>query len=170
MQPLVTTTLLLMTVAVGCHSPATALNASERDTPLPDAKDVKTVAIKFDHPELDDVEFTATPEDWMAIRTGLLPAKVDPKPSLWEWFATVLITKNDGQQFEADFYALPYATGAFSIDKTYYRGGNSPDLARAVIAAYDKSRKQDTQRQNQAMYLSRRTVRFANGEITSAAR
>lgn len=79
MQHLVTTTLLLMTVAVGCHSPATALNASERGTPLPDVKDVKTVAIKFDHPKLDDVDFTATPEDWMAIRTGLLPAKVDPK-------------------------------------------------------------------------------------------
>ena len=143
MQHLVTTTHLLMTVAVGCHSPPTALDTSERDTPLPDVRDVKTVAIKFDHPELDDVEFTATPEDWMEIRTRLLPAQVDPKPSLWEWFATVLITKKDGQQFEADLYALPYARGAFSIDKTYYRGGNSPHLGRAIIAAYDKSRKQD---------------------------
>lgn len=136
MQQLVTTTLLLMTIA-------TVLNAREQDTPLPDAKDVRTVAIKFDHPKLDDVEFTATPEDWKAIRAGLLPAKVDPKPSLWEWFATVTITKKDGQQFEAEIYALPYATGAFSIDKTYYRGGKSADLAKAVIAAYDKSRKND---------------------------
>ena len=92
--------------------------------------------------------FTATVEDWTAIRGALSPAKLDPKPALWEWLGTVTLTKKDGELFQVELYDLPYPTGAFAIGekadgRVYYRGGKSADLVKAVIAAYDRSKKAD---------------------------
>lgn len=141
MRRLMTVTLLWL--AIGSAAPA-----REEANPLPDGKQVKAISIKFDHPELDDVKFTATIEDWKAIRTTLLPAKRDENPADWEWVGTVQIVKKDGQPFRVELYAPSRDPGAFAAGKTYkqrvyYRGGKAPDLLRAVKSAYDKSKKRD---------------------------
>lgn len=127
----------------------TAASAREEAGPLPDAKQVKTVSIEFDHPKhRDDIEFAATLEDWKAIRAGLLPAKRDPKPADWEWVATVKIVKKDDQPFRIEVYATNKDPGAFAAGKTYkqrvyHRGGKTAAVVKAINAAYEKSRQKD---------------------------
>lgn len=122
-----------------------AVSAREKAGPLPDAKQVKTVSIKFDHPkQRDDIEFTATPEDWKAIRAALLPAKRDRNPASWEWLATVKIVKKDDQPLRVELYTTSKDPGAFAAGKTYkeriyYRGGKTAALIKAVNAAYKRS-------------------------------
>ncbi len=126
---------------------AASVLAREEASPLPDAKQVKSVSIKFDHPkQRDDIEFTATPEDWKAIRAALLPAKRDPKPADWEWLATVKIVKKDGQPLQVELYTTSKDPGAFAAGKTYkqrvyYRGGKTAALVKAIKAAHEKSKK-----------------------------
>jgi len=138
---------MLTTTLIGL-SVTTAASAREEPGPLPDAKLVKTVSIKFDHPKHDDIEFTATPEDWKAIRAGLLPARRDPKPADWEWVATLKIVKKDGQPFRVEVYATNKDPGAFAAGRTYkqrvyYRGGKTAAVVKAINAAYEKSRQKD---------------------------
>jgi len=109
---------------------------------LPEPKDVKTISIKFDHPKLDDVQFTATPADWKAIRAALLPAKPDQNPASWEWFGTVRIITKDNQPFRIGLYTTSKDPGAFAAGETfgqrvYYRGGKKAELVKAVMAAYE---------------------------------
>jgi hypothetical protein len=139
MTQMIKATILLSLVAVaGCVTP-------EATGPLPEAKQVKTISIKFDHPKLDDVEFDATAEDWEAIRSHLLPAEIDPKPALWEWVASVKIVTKGGQPFSLELYTPSSGPSAFSSGKKsderlYYRGGNTAAMVRAVTAAYEKSK------------------------------
>lgn len=116
---------------------------SKSDSALPDAKEVKAISIKFDHPKLDDVEFDATAEDWEAIRLQLLPAKRDPKPAAWEWIGTVKIVTKDGQPFRVELYTPSSGPGAFAAGETYderiyYRGGKTAAVVKALAAAYEK--------------------------------
>ena len=140
-QKMMTTTLIWLAMAA-------AASAREKASPLPDAKQVKTISIKFDHPKLDDVEFIATRDDWKAIRASLLPAKRDPRPADWEWVGTVKIVKKDGQPFRVELYTPSKDPGAFAAGKTfkqrvYYRGGKTAELVKAVNAAYEESKKKD---------------------------
>lgn len=138
---MITTTLVWLAISASA-------TAREKDSPLPDAKQVKSVSIKFDHPKLDDVEFTATPDDWRAIRAALLPARRDPNPADWEWAGTVKIVRKDAQPFRVELYTTRKDPGAFAAGKTYkqrvyYRGGKTAALSKAVNAAYEKSKKKD---------------------------
>ena len=138
---MIATTLLWL--AIG-----TAAAAREKADPLPDAKQVKTISIKFDHPELNDVEFTATTEDWQAIRASLLPARRDKNPAKWEGIGRVQIVKTNGQPFRVELYATSKDPGAFAAGQTierrvYYRGGKTAQLLKALVSAYDKSQKRD---------------------------
>ena len=120
--------------------------AKKADNPLPDAKDIKSIVIKFDHPKHDDVEFVATTRDWEIIKAKLSPAKKDPKPSLWEWLGSIKIIKKDGQSAHVELYTTSSDPGAFSAgktfkDRTYFRGGKSSGLVKAVSDAYERSKK-----------------------------
>jgi hypothetical protein len=136
----------IMTTTLVCLAVASAASAREKKSPLPDAAHVKTISIEFDHPTLDDVEFTATPEDWKAIRATLLPATPDQKPAKWEWLGTVRMIQKDNQPFRVELYTTSKDPGAFAAGKTYkqrvyYRGGKTAELVRAVHAAYERFKK-----------------------------
>ena len=113
--------------------------------PLPAAAQVKSITIKFDHPQLELIEFAARPEDWKAIRATLLPAKRDQNPADWEWIGTVRIVKNDDQPFRVELYTPSrdpgaFAAGATFAERAYYRGGDTEAMVEAVSAAYEKSK------------------------------
>jgi hypothetical protein len=107
---------------------------------LPTAAEVKSVTIKCHHPKLDDAEFEATAGDWGEIRSHLLPADDDPKPSKWIGLGDVTIVKKDGRSIQIAIYKTSSGPGAFSIGKDYYRGGDSSKLMKAILKAFEKSK------------------------------
>lgn len=120
--------------------------ARKQENPLPEAKDVKSITITFHHPkQRDEVKFSATAEDWDAIRAAMLPAKHDPSPAKWVSSGSLRIEKTDGQPFLVELYATGEDLSAFAAGKTfeervYYRGGKSDEIVKAVQAAYERSR------------------------------
>lgn len=118
--------------------------AREQADPLPKAKDIQSVQIEYDHPQKDNVKFEATLEDWTAIRAALTPAKRDPNPAKWESLGTVVLKTKKGEPFNVYLYTTSKPPGAFSAGKsvmkrTYYRGGKTKKLLRALDNAYKKS-------------------------------
>jgi hypothetical protein len=93
---------------------------------------------------LDDVTFTASSDDWTAIRQTLLPSRLDADPAAWEWMGSAEFTLQGDEPYRVELYYTSKSPGAFAAGKTfadrvYYRGGDSSDLYKALDAAFQKS-------------------------------
>ena len=108
---------------------------------LPTADEVQTVLIKVEYGK--DLQFRATAEDWKEIRPHILPARIDPKPALWEGLADATIIKKNGKSLKVTMWMPASGPGAFSVGGKYYRGGNSSKTLKAILDAHQRSMKRD---------------------------
>jgi hypothetical protein len=106
---------------------------------LPTADEVKAVLIKVEYGK--DLQFRATAEDWREIRSHMLPARIDPKPALWEGLADATIIKKDGKSLKVTVWMPASGPGAFSVGGKYYRGGDSSKTLKAILDAHQRSMK-----------------------------
>ena len=106
---------------------------------LPTADEVKTVLIKVEYGQ--DFQFRATAEDWKEIRPHMLPARIDPKPALWEGLADATIIKKNGKSLKLTMWMPASGPGAFSVGGKYYRGGDSSKTLKAIQDAHQRSMK-----------------------------
>ena len=104
---------------------------------LPTADEVKAVLINVEYGK--DLQFRATAEDWKEIRPHMLPARIDPKPALWEGLADATIIKKDGKSLKVTMWIPESGPGAFSVEGKYYRGGNSSRTLKAILDAHQRS-------------------------------
>ena len=120
----------------------TFLAATEKNEPLPDHSDVKSISVEF-----NKIGFKGSTELWQSIRKTLVPAKIDAKPSKWEWLASIKVNKKDGSSFIVELYNSKQEKAAFAAGKTYkeriyYRGGKNNELINLLRKAHLKSTKQ----------------------------
>ena len=108
---------------------------------LPTADEVKVVLIKVEYGK--HFQFRATAEDWKEIRPHMLPARIDPKPSLWEGLADATIIRKDGKSLKVTLWIPATGPGAFSVGGKYYRGGNSLKTLKAIQDAHQRSMKRN---------------------------
>ena len=113
---------------------------------LPTADEVQTVLIKVEYGK--DFQFRATAEDWKDIRPHMLPARIDPKPALWEGLADATIIKKDGKSLKVTVWMPATGPGAFSIGGKYYRGGDSSRTLKAIQDAHHRSMKRAHEQKN----------------------
>lgn len=106
---------------------------------LPTADEVQTVLIKVEYGK--DFQFRATAEDWKDIRPHMLPARIDPKPALWEGLADATIIKKDGKSLKVTVWIPVSGPGVFSVEGKYYRGGDSSKTLKAIQDAHQRSMK-----------------------------
>ena len=100
---------------------------------------MKAVLIKVEYGK--DLQFRATAEDWKDIRPHMLPARIDPKPALWEGLADATIIKKDGKSLKVTVWIPARGPGAFSVGGKYYRGGDSSRTLKAIQDAHHRSMK-----------------------------
>ena len=106
---------------------------------LPTADEVQAVLIKVEYGK--DIQFRATAEDWKEIRSHMLPARIDPKPALWEGLADATIIKKDGKSLKVTVWMPASGQGAFSVGGKYYRGDDSSKTLKAILDAHQRSMK-----------------------------
>ena len=106
---------------------------------LPTADEVKDALIKVEYSK--DLQFRGTAEDWKEIRSHMLPARIDPKPALWEGLADATIIKKDGKSLKVTVWIPATGPGAFSVGGKYYRGGDSSKTLKAIQDAHQRSMK-----------------------------
>ena len=111
---------------------------------LPTADEAKAVLIKVEYGK--DFQFRATAEDWKEIRPHMLrphmlPARIDPKPALWEGLADATIIKKDGNSLKVTVWMPARGPGAFPFGGKYYRGGDSSKTLKAILDAHQRSMK-----------------------------
>ena len=106
---------------------------------IPPADEVKPVLIKVEYGK--DLQFRATAEDWKEIRPHMLPARIDPKPALWEGLADATIINKDGKSLKVTVWIPASGPGAFSVGGKYYRGGDSSKTLKAILDAHQRSMK-----------------------------
>ena len=106
---------------------------------IPTADEVKAVLIKVEYGK--DLQIRATAEDWKEIRPHMLPARIDPKPALWEGLADATIIKKDGKSLKVTVWMPASGPGAFSVGGKYYRGGDSSKTLKAIQDAHQRSMK-----------------------------
>ena len=104
---------------------------------IPPADEVKAVLIKVEYGK--DLQFRGTAEDWKDIRPHMLPARIDPKPALWEGLADATIIKKDGKSLEVKMWIPVSVPGVFSVEGKYYRGGDSSKTLKAILDAHQRS-------------------------------
>jgi hypothetical protein len=85
--------------------------------------------------------FQIPPEHWEPILAALLPAQQDDHPAKWESFGALDVKSSTGATEHINLFVTGSDPGAFSIGQTYYRGGNSGDLTRAVTKAFKETEK-----------------------------
>jgi len=108
---------------------------------IPTADEVQAVLIKVEYGK--DLQFRATAEDWKEIRPHMLPARIDPKPALWEGLADATIIKKDGKSLKVTMWMPARGSGAFSVGGKYYRGGDSSKTLKAILDAHQRSMKRN---------------------------
>ena len=106
---------------------------------IPTADEVQAVLIKVEYGK--DLQFRVTAEDWKKIRSHMLPARIDPKPALWEGLADATIIKKDGKSLKVTVWMPASGPGAFSVGGKYYRGGDSSKTLKAILDAHQRSMK-----------------------------
>ena len=104
---------------------------------IPTADEVKAVLIKVEYGK--DLQFRGTDEDWKEIRSHMLPARIDPKPALWEGLADATIIKKDGKSLKVTVWIPARGPGAFSVEGKYYRGGDISKTLKAIQDAHQRS-------------------------------
>lgn len=121
------------------------VRSRETRQPLPDAADVRSMEAKFYHREKqENVSFQVPRGQWNAIFSALRPARRDDSPKKWAGLGRLNLKLVNGDSFVISMYRLNHPTGAFSAGPTiesrkYYRGGNSSDLEKAMVDAFDAS-------------------------------
>ena len=108
---------------------------------IPTADEVQAVLIEVEYGK--DIQFRATAEDWKEIRPHMLPARIDPKPALWEGLADATIIKKDGKSLKVTMWMPARGSGAFSVGGKYYRGGDSSKTLKAILDAHQRSMKRN---------------------------
>ena len=108
---------------------------------IPTADEVQAVLIKVEYGK--DLQFRATAEDWKEIRPHMLPARIDPKPALWEGLADATIIKKNGKSLKVTMWMPARGSGAFSVGGKYYRGGDSSKTLKAILDAHQRSMKRN---------------------------
>jgi len=108
---------------------------------IPTADEVKAVLIEVEYGK--DIQFRATAEDWKEIRPHMLPARIDPKPALWEGLADATIIKKNGKSLKVTVWMPASGPGAFSVGGKYYRGGDSSKTLKAILDAHQRSMKRN---------------------------
>ncbi len=130
--------LLLFTLAIcaaGCRS------APDPD-PLPHTSSVRGIKARyFDPTTKQKLEFDVPRSHWVPIISAMRPNRSDPQPADWMVLGELRITQLDGSPFFVGMYSIRSGEGAFSAGasfekRLYYRGGSTPDLVRALNAAY----------------------------------
>ncbi|MBI3865649.1 MAG: hypothetical protein HY290_27565 [Planctomycetia bacterium] len=124
--------------AVGVH----VLPEKRRD-PVPDVGAIRSMEATVDLPGRDSpVTFQIPAAHWRSILSSLLPAEEDPNPAKWESVGRLQIKLSWGKTFIIDLYVVRDGPGAFSSgpsleDRTYFRGGSSAKLEKALSEAYE---------------------------------
>ena len=113
---------------------------------IPTADEVKDVLIKVEYGK--DLQFRGTSEDWKEIRSHMLPARIDPKPALWEGLADATIIKKDGKSLKVTVWIPATGPDAFSVEGKYYRGGDSSKTLKAILDAHQRSMKRAYEQKN----------------------
>jgi hypothetical protein len=98
--------------------------------------------------EMEFKEFEVASAYWPDIYDALTPYEMDRHPADWHVLGALLITTKQGASIRVDLYFLnEKSIGAFAIaddpadvHRTYFRGGNSLRLQKALIEAYEKTR------------------------------
>jgi hypothetical protein len=129
--------LILAICAAGCRSaPAT--------DPLPQSSAIRGIKARyFDPTTKQKLEFDVPRSHWVPILSAMRPNRSDPQPADWVVLGDLRITRSDGCPFFVSMYSLRSGEGAFSAgassdERLYYRGGSTPDLVRALNAAYER--------------------------------
>ena len=133
-------TLLLITLATcaaGCRSAPAA-------DPLPHASGIRGIKATYHDPTTKQkLEFDVPRSHWDPILSAMKPNRPDPQPADWMILGELGITRSDGRPFCVGMYSVRSGEGAFSAgarpeERLYYRGGSTPDLIRALNAAYQR--------------------------------
>jgi hypothetical protein len=107
--------------------------------PLPAS--VRSLEVEFRDPATNrSVTFTDPPGGWDAVLAALMPVRRDENPASWERLGTLKILKWDETLLTVSLYSVGRGPAAFSIEgpgkeTTYYRGGSSDALIRALRSA-----------------------------------
>jgi len=115
--------------------------------PVPEATQIRSMEATFyDRRKGSDVTFQVPAAHWRSILASLLPAKADEDPAKWEVLGELQINLVGGGSFQISLYSLDEELGAFSSgptweDRTYYRGGSTARLERALEDAFKASDK-----------------------------
>jgi hypothetical protein len=80
---------------------------------------------------------------WEDVLSALSPARRDLRPAKWALFGSLGIQTKRGNRIGVDLFLTDTPPGAFQIDSTYYRGGDSQALTKAILSAKPKGREHD---------------------------
>ncbi|GAC1346655.1 MAG: hypothetical protein NVSMB14_09640 [Isosphaeraceae bacterium] len=133
----------LLAFATGLSICLTLIAGEEKPTgPLPREKDVRSLKVFYlDDKTNDRASFEISKKDWAKILDALAPAKRDDHPARWELLGAMVLVTTEGKSIVVNLYSVGEGVGAFSIEnadrkgRTYYRGGKSADLLKALRAA-----------------------------------
>jgi hypothetical protein len=120
------------------------LRSPKRRGPVPEASEIRSMEATFDRDGASEVTFQVPATHWQPILSALLPAKKDPDPAKWVGLGELQIKLGGGDSFLISLYSLSETPGAFSSgpdweQRTYYRGGSTVSLERALEDAFKAS-------------------------------
>jgi hypothetical protein len=105
--------------------------------PFPATQEIAKIEVTSYYPSPHrHVAFDLTPEEWQNLRNTIIMPTVDFSPSKWVLLAALKITTHDGREFILCLADGDKTRGSFSVDHTYYRGGNAAASQQALTAAY----------------------------------
>lgn len=133
----------LLAVAIVAVVVLLQLRAARR--PVPEAGEIRSMEATFyDRGTGSLVTFQAPAAHWQPILSSLLPAKEDRDPAKWVGLGELQFKLAGGYSFVISLYSLSESPGAFSSgptweQRTYYRGGSTARLERALAEALKAS-------------------------------
>ncbi len=115
--------------------------------PWPALETIQSIHASYDDYERDSrkqIEFDVPEADWVPLFAAFQPAKYDPAPMKWVSLGELQITLKDGRPFHVSMYSVSSGAGAFAAgpsweQRTYYRGGSTTRLTKALRMAHDRA-------------------------------
>jgi hypothetical protein len=131
------------------ESPPTEVKHPETGYTFPRLDAIASITVTIAGGQGDVREFEVSNGNWEKIISCLMPSEYDLHPKKWDSitpFRTMKITTKKGEVHCVTFFKTYKMIGAFaagpSCDRQKdYLGGNSVDLEKALIAAYDESKR-----------------------------
>ena len=117
------------------------LRSPKAGRPVPETAEIRSMEATFyDRGRGSKVTFEVPAAHWQSILSSLLPAKEDPDPAKWVGLGELQIKLAGGDSFLISLFSLSENPGAFSSgptweQRTYYRGGSTAGLERALAEA-----------------------------------